>query len=514
MRPGQMNDYLARKLSRRTVLRGAAILGTAASPVLWRQSRALAATPSLGPQWVSFGSDPASQMYLSWSSGSPAAVNTVPPAPQARWGPDASYGNVQAAAIAQVPVPAGIGEPTQNTFYLSTVLSGLAPGITYHYSVSNDGITWGPDAVFTTAPASGSFRFTAFGDEASNAATAAPMAALVSSLGPAFHLIAGDLSYPGPGLKIPDVTGYHPAFWDKYLAMAGPAAAQSVPWSASVGQHEVEPLSDDGYAGFVTRLPQDYDLTSGSPVVHAFTCGNAAFIHLDGNDLSVEIALNNGYTGGAQTAWLAGKLAGYRAAGSGIDFIVVVVNCCCYSSNVKHGSDGGLRDVWGPLFDTYQVDLVISGHVHAYERTNPMRAGKPTRQVAAGGTVNPPADGTTYICTGGGGNGLYKVWHGTTLGGDAGNAVAPKIWRWSGGDTAAGGSGTQEFLKDTAKGFSAFRRAAWHCLCVDVTAPAVLGGQTSMLVRAMMPTQTATAVTSIASPGVMDSVTLVRASQA
>jgi hypothetical protein len=406
------------------------------------------------------------------------------------------------------------GEPAENTFYSSVLLSGLAPATTYHYSVSNNGVTWSADSTFTTAAAGlPNFRFTAFGDQAASATGAAPMVQLVSSLSPAFHLIAGDLAYATPeGLKIPDVTGFDPAQWDKYLGVIGPSAAQSIPWQAAAGAHEVEPLGDNGYAGFVTRLPQPYDLTSGSPVVHAFTYGNVAFIQLDGNDLSAQETINTGYTNGAQTAWLSGKLAGYRAPGTGIDFIVVVCNCCCYSTNTNHGSDGGLRDVWGPLFDTYQVDLVISGHVHAYERTNPMRAGQPTQLVASGGTINPPADGTTYICAGGGGNGLYPTWYGSTDAGDAGSSTPPKVWRWSGGDTATGGSGKSQNVPDTSTGFSAFRRAVYSCVVVDVTAPSAAGSPTSMLIRAVMPAQTSSAVTSIANPAVIDSVSLIRTS--
>ena len=268
------------------------------------------------------------------------------------------------------------------------------------------------------------------------------MMQLVSGLRPAFHLVTGDLAYATPeGLAIPDAVGYDPAQWDKYLRVIGDNGAQSIPWQASVGAHEVEPLDDDGYAGFVTRFSQPYDLSSGSPVVFTFRYGNVAFVHLDGNEMSAQETINNGYTAGAQTAWLTRTLASYRAPGSGVDFIVVVCNCCCYSSNTQHGSDGGLRDVWGPLFDRYQVDLVISGHVHAYERTNPMRAGQPTKKVAPGGTVNPPADGTTYVCVGGGGNGLFRDWYGTTGSGDPGSSTPPKVWRWSGGDSPSGGHG-------------------------------------------------------------------------
>lgn len=294
------------------------MLGAAAAarPVLWRPPRALAAATAAPPQWIAFGADPAAQMYLSWSSGSAGSASPAPPAPQVRWGLSTSYGSAQAASAAPVPlpVPPVAGEPAEDTFYCSTQLIGLAPATTYHYSVSSNGRTWSADATFTTAPAGvADFRFTAFGDEAASAATAAPMVQLVSSLGPAFHLVSGDLAYAVPEpQKIPDVAGFSPAQWDKYLGVIGPNGAQSIPWQASVGAHEIEPLADYGYAGFVTRFAQPYDLTSGSPVVHDFTYGNVAFIQLDGNELSAQETVNNGYTQGAQTAWLGQKLAGYQ----------------------------------------------------------------------------------------------------------------------------------------------------------------------------------------------------------
>jgi hypothetical protein len=40
-------------------------------------------------------------------------------------------------------------------------------------------------------------------------------------------------------------------------------------------------------------------------------------------------------------------------------------------------SDGGVRTAWCDLFDRHRVDLVLQGHNHLFERTDPIRAGKP-----------------------------------------------------------------------------------------------------------------------------------------
>ncbi len=49
-----------------------------------------------------------------------------------------------------------------------------------------------------------------------------------------------------------------------------------------------------------------------------------------------------------------------------------------------------IRDTWGTLFDRYHVDVVMSGHVHYYLRTHPM---KDEKRVAS------PAEGTVYLIT-------------------------------------------------------------------------------------------------------------------
>ncbi len=518
MRPQEMHDFLARRYSRRSMFKGVALGAAALSPMLWRQTSAMAAAAPLGPRWIGFGADPTSQLFVSWASGTASGSTPAPSAPMVRWGLDTTYGSkLPADQCSRVPVPANVsGEPPERAFYSNSLLKDLTPNTRYHYSVSNDGVTWSPDATFMTgATGTPDFRFTAFGDQATSSATATPMAKLVASLKPAFHLIAGDLAYANTtgGSTWPKTSAFKPSQWDAYLNSSAANAAYTIPWHPTVGAHETEPLDNFGYAGFLTRFPQAYDLSSGSPVARTFTYGNVAFVLVDGNDVSAQETANTGYSGGAQTDWLALTLAAHRTAGSGIDFIVVVCNCCCYSTNTNHGSDGGLRDAWGPLFDQYAVDLVISGHVHAYERTNPIRNGQPTRPVPPGGTVNPDTDGTTYICAGGGGNGLYKSWYGPTGKGDAGSSTGPKIWRWSGGATPAGGTGKPQNLTDTATHYSAFRRAVYSCVVVDVSAPSGPGQPTSLSVRTLMPTQSGSKVTSISQPATMDSVTLVRTSQ-
>jgi Purple acid Phosphatase, N-terminal domain/Calcineurin-like phosphoesterase len=518
----EMHDYLKARSSRRAFLMGAGALGLAAAagPVFWRQSSAFASTAS-APQWVGYGRDPAREMYVSWSAGTYNGPVPSVPAPQVRYGLDATYGAAEKAAFSgTVPVPAITGEPVENTVYSNALLRDLRPDTVYHYSVSNDGMNWSDDVTFRTAAAGLSdFRFTMVGDEATSDVSSLPVAQVIAAMKPRFNVVVGDLSYAGGGSGyysngVPTgVSSFSPGAWDAYLGIVGPAAAQSIPWQVGVGNHEMEPLADFGYVGFTTRFPQAYASSSesGSPVVKAFTYGNVAVIQPDGNDLSAEISDNNGYTEGKQTSWLERKLREYRSPGSGIDFIVVGFHNMVYSSNTTHGSDGGIRLVWQPLFDRYQVDLVVNGHVHAYERTYPIRAGGVTKTVPSGGTVHPEHDGTTYIGAGGGGQDLYTGWYGVTGAGDPANTSGPPlIWEWSGSDKATGGTGTAADITDPVADYSAYRHANWSFISLDVKAPRFYGDETSILVRAIDPIQTASGITSVSGPVVMDSVKLIR----
>ncbi|WP_152395921.1 phosphodiester glycosidase family protein [Paenibacillus guangzhouensis] len=59
-----------------------------------------------------------------------------------------------------------------------------------------------------------------------------------------------------------------------------------------------------------------------------------------------------------------------------------------------------IRNTWTPIFDEFQVDLVMNGHDHVYVRTYPMKDKKPVGD----------GEGTTYIVGGSSGPKFYQVW--------------------------------------------------------------------------------------------------------
>ena len=92
-----------------------------------------------------------------------------------------------------------------------------------------------------------------------------------------------------------------------------------------------------------------------------------------------------------QTIWLEQTLKDARRDPS-VDMIVVFMHQCAMSTSVPgNGSDLGIRQAWLPLFDQYEVDLVLSGHEHDYERTYPVRG----YDAGDHGTVAAPNPGQT-----------------------------------------------------------------------------------------------------------------------
>ncbi len=454
--------------------------GTAAAP--GRRPEAGTAIPASG-RHLAFGADPARQMSVAWQV--PALVSD----PFLRVGE--SPGDLSQRVAAEIravttrrrdtrpvhPAPPSAG-PVIEQYYVHAAVSGLRPGRRYYYAIGHRGLDpgpAGPGGVFRTAPAGREpFTFTAFGDQGVSY-DAAAAAALVRAQDPAFHLHAGDISYAESGGRGLITDGYDPRIWDSFFALIEQAAGQ-IPWQIAVGNHEMEAWhSADGYGGQRAR----FAFTGGSaagppPVYYSFVYGNVGVVSLDANDVSAEITANHGYTGGAQTSWLAASLAALRSRPD-VDFIVVFFHHCAYCTCSAHGSDGGVREAWVPLFDRHHVDLVINGHNHVYERTDPLAGGRCGAAAPPGATVRPAADGTTYITAGGGGMNLYGFPAADSYPGRGPGAVTVRGYVHAGGGETAG----------EPAGWSRVRYTGYCLLVADSRPGPLAGGGATLVVRAL-----------------------------
>jgi hypothetical protein len=448
----EQHEWFRRATSRRSLIRGGAVTAGAAlaAPALL-SGTADAATKhpaskgvphlvtrgdwprgsSLAPfgRHIAFGADPTTEMSVAWQVAAPVKkpfirVGSSPFELSGRIEaeirpvitPFSVWDSATSSPDDSVPPAVTASKSSIEQYYVHATVRGLRPGHTYFYSVGHDGWDFSGDVstlgTFTTAPRDrGKFRFTAFGDQGVTY-DAVGTTNLIRTQNPAFHLHAGDISYAeddGDGL-ITDQ--YDPRVWDSWFTEVSNAAAV-IPWQVAMGNHEMEPwYSPDGYGAQYARwdFPGEH-ASSTPPTYYSFVYGNVGIVSLDANDVSFEIPANFGYSGGAQVAWLDKTLKALRP-NKDIDFIVAYFHHCAFTTCSVHGSDGGVDKFFVPLFDKYTVDLVVNGHNHIYERTDPLVGGVAT-QTAPIGTVlnnNPKSGkpaGTTYIVAGAGGESLY-----------------------------------------------------------------------------------------------------------
>jgi alkaline phosphatase D len=244
-------------------------------------------------------------------------------------------------------------------------------------------------------------------------------------LTPLFHLLNGDLCYADKvtinslGKTGPGISGVQPApeVWRDFALNVQRSAAKR-PWMPCIGNHEAElDNGPNGYNSYKTRYMLPGNGTSYPGSFYSFQVGSVLFISLDANDVCYQGAgaynvgfiattdaegnpipadahvYNQYYTGGftqnpngtltpggptpnAQTVWLENTLSAARA-GTSVDWIIVQMHQCALSSSTDNGCDAGIRQAWVPLFDQYQVDLVLNGHDHDYERSYPVRGFAP-----------------------------------------------------------------------------------------------------------------------------------------
>lgn len=418
-------------LSRRTLL-AAAGLGTAALSAtsldtqaagLPAKSPEAAMVPPVAGLHLQFGADAATEVTVSW--------HTLRPVHNPRVLLGHLDGRLQQTAEAR-PVSYTDGKSKQTVHAYHALLGKLQPGTAYMYAALHDGAA-PAFGTFTTAPhGRAPFTFTSFGDQGTPtmgklfvppAGVTLPRPVLVNdNLGspaagdtvlgieqvrPLFHLFNGDLCYAN--LAQDRVR----TWWDFWTNNS--RSARNRPWMPSPGNHENElgngPIGYQAYQTFfsVPKASGQTDVTRG--LWYAFTAGSVRIVSIANDDVTYQDGGDSyvrGYSAGAQKAWLEQELKASRD-NTAIDWIVVCMHQVAIST-VDHfnGADLGIREEWVPLFDRYNVDLVVCGHEHHYERSHPIRGQEAnqtlTPKPAATATdIIDTTKGTVHMVIGGGG---------------------------------------------------------------------------------------------------------------
>eukprot|EP01117_Protostelium_nocturnum_P019934 TRINITY_DN8769_c0_g1_i2.p1 TRINITY_DN8769_c0_g1~~TRINITY_DN8769_c0_g1_i2.p1 ORF type:complete len:565 (+),score=96.74 TRINITY_DN8769_c0_g1_i2:238-1932(+) len=256
------------------------------------------------------------------------------------------------------------------------VVKGLEAGARYYYIIGGNQTGWSEERHFTAASINVPSRpvnFVSFGDLGKWAedgteehwnngfqalSTVEHITAKRDNID--FVLNIGDLAY---------AVGYSPQ-WDEFMNQIQPVAAY-VPWMTTPGNHETDyPNSGSYYKG------KDSGGECGVPYEKRFLMPIEQSTHWYSFNYGpvhiIAFSTEHNFTvGSKQYKWMVKDLASVDRKVT--PWLVVAGHRPMYAVGYHPGSL--LTDI-EPLFDRYNVNVALWGHVHNYERTCPMSKGE------------------------------------------------------------------------------------------------------------------------------------------
>ncbi|XP_006650263.1 purple acid phosphatase 18 [Oryza brachyantha] len=188
-------------------------------------------------------------------------------------------------------------------------------------------------------------------------------------------LLPGDLSY----------ADYMQHLWDSFGTLVEPLASTR-PWMVTEGNHEKENILffKSGFQSYNARWKMPYEESgSTSNLYYSFEVAGVHAIML-GSYTDYDESSD-------QYAWLKADLA--KIDRKRTPWVIILLHAPWYNSNWAHQGEGdSMMAAMEPLLYAAHVDIVIAGHVHAYERA---------KRVYKGG-IDPC--GAVHITIGDGGN--------------------------------------------------------------------------------------------------------------
>ncbi|MBV8863593.1 MAG: metallophosphoesterase family protein [Mycobacterium sp.] len=392
---------------------GVSLLGSPGrGPGLWTQPAGSGAQP-VGGLHLQFGKDASSEVVVSWHTtdtvGNPRVMVGTPTSGFGRLVPAETRTYRDAKSTTEVRVH-------------HARIDNLAPDADYVYAAVHDGTNPELGTVRTAPSGRKPLRFTSFGDQATptldrlkkasyrsdnlGSPAAGDITTAIERIGPLFHLVNGDLCYA-------NLAHDRIRTWSDWFDN-NTRSARYRPWMPAAGNHENElgngPIGFAAYQTYFT-VPDSGSAAEFRGLWYSFTAGSVRVISLSNDDVCFQDAGNfyvHGYSGGAQKRWLESELANARAD-TRVDWVIVCMHQTAIStSDHTNGADLGIRQEWLPLFDRYQVDLVVCGHEHHYERSHPVRGMLDTETrtpipVETRPDVIDTSKGTVHLVIGGGG---------------------------------------------------------------------------------------------------------------
>ncbi|KAF3795368.1 Purple acid phosphatase 18 [Nymphaea thermarum] len=176
------------------------------------------------------------------------------------------------------------------------------------------------------------------------------------------HLLPGDLSY----------ADYRQHLWDSFGELVQPLASAR-PWMVTEGNHEKEsiPFFKSGFDAYNARWKMPFEES-----------GSSSNLYYSFEVAGVHVVMLGSYTDydeySEQYNWLKADLS--KVDRQKTPWLLVLMHAPWYNSNWAHQGEGDkMMSSMEPLLYAANVDIVLAGHVHAYERSTRVNMGKVDR---------------------------------------------------------------------------------------------------------------------------------------
>jgi hypothetical protein len=341
------------------------------------------ATPTrvrLGLGGATQGADPKTTAVFTWES-SAATSKTA----QVK-----INGTIYKGHVWQTPPPTvGLGntEPPANMHEVH--VCGLTPGTTYTYQVgggASGADVWSTAQQFTTLPATGKITIGVSGDSRDSASVFQMVQQRMKDQAVAMQVFSGDFV----------LWGTEESLYSQWLDAAN---------GVTLGQQMILPVAGN-HENSSSQFYGNFALPGDGPYAEAFfsfDLGSAHIVMFDDQEIAQAPTTDE-----AKTAlkFIDDDLTKAEANRANVPFLIAVHHRSEFG-NGSHSTDSdvvAVRTTMNPIWDKHHVDLVINGHEHDYERTQPM-TGPPTAPVMQTDATK----GTTYTVTAGSGANAYSL---------------------------------------------------------------------------------------------------------
>jgi hypothetical protein len=333
--------------------------------------------------------------------------------------------------------PSPLEEQAHHYLKYWAALEGLPRGVEAWYRVKRGSEIVSENRFRTRASADQAVTFVAVGDMANGRAGQAAVAYQASLLKPDFFLALGDLCYP-----LGRVSQYRHHFWGTYANVQTPAAAtgaplmETTPFYALVGNHDADtslniypdclgiyyffhaPENGPGEGRWMTPVGRDKEEVARFRAATKRSFPSLGFYSFDEGPAHFTVVDSNGYCpidNPALIAWMERDLNTSKAP-----WKFVCMHAPMFHSSPNKFMEQKMR-LLGSLLTRCGVDVVLSGHVHNYQRSRPMHFAPVPRKSGErmvngtfqidtkfDGVANTRPNGTIHIVSGGGGGSLIK----------------------------------------------------------------------------------------------------------